>query len=91
MAASETNELRKHELETIADVCDNVPENPPRTFREALQSVRFIHLCLYLEDGSGAGASLDRIDQYLYPIYRSDIEAGRMSLEKRQNCWLLSG
>lgn len=82
MAASERNEPRKHELETIAEVCDYVPENPPRTFQEALQSVRFIHLCLYLEDGSGAGASLDRIDQYLYPFYRRDIESGRINREE---------
>jgi pyruvate formate-lyase/glycerol dehydratase family glycyl radical enzyme len=82
MVASEPNELRKKELNTIADVCDYVPENPPRTFWEALQTVRFIHLGLYLEDGSGAGASLDRVDQYLYPIYKADIEEGRLSREE---------
>ncbi len=82
MAASEKNVLRKRELEEIADVCDHVPENPPRTFREALQAVRFIHLCLYFEDGSGAGASLDRLDQYLLPLYRSDIEEGRLTREE---------
>ena len=69
-------------MNTIADVCEYVPENPPRTFWEALQTVRFIHLGLYLEDGSGAGASLDRIDQYLYPIYKDDREEGRLSREE---------
>jgi pyruvate formate-lyase/glycerol dehydratase family glycyl radical enzyme len=82
MAALEPKELRKKELNAIADVCDYVPENPPRTFWEALQTVRFIHLGLYLEDGSGAGASLDRIDQYLYPIYQADIGEGRLSREE---------
>jgi len=82
MSVTETNELRKKELKTIAEICDYVPENPPRSFWEALQAVRFIHLGLYLEDGSGAGASLDRIDQYLYPIYRADLDEGRLIREE---------
>ena len=82
MAAEEVNEKRKKELRAIAEVCEHVPEHPPRNFWEALQSVRFIHLGLYLEDGSGAGASLDRIDQYLFPFYKADVENGRLSREE---------
>ena len=78
MAAQETDIERKKELETIAEVCEHVPENPSRNFWEALQSVRFIHLGLYLEDGDGAGAILGRMDQYLYPFYRSDLEQGKI-------------
>ena len=38
LAAKEPNPQRKQELLEIADVCEWVPENPARTFREALQS-----------------------------------------------------
>jgi pyruvate formate-lyase/glycerol dehydratase family glycyl radical enzyme len=78
MAVREVDGQRKKELETIAEVCGHVPENPPRNLWEALQSVRFIHLGLYMEDGSGAGASLERIDQYLFPSYKSDLEQGNL-------------
>jgi len=38
LAANEKNPQRKKELQEIAEVCDWVPENPARTFREALQA-----------------------------------------------------
>ena len=81
MATEEENAIRKKELLEIARVCEHVPENPPRTFREALQSVRFIHLCIYMEEGNGSGASLQRPDQYLYPFYKADLEERRMTRE----------
>jgi pyruvate formate-lyase/glycerol dehydratase family glycyl radical enzyme len=82
MALEEKDAIRKKELETIADVCANVPENPPRNFWEALQSLRFIHLGLYLEDANGSGASLDRLDQYLYPIYKKDLDQGLITRQQ---------
>lgn len=79
LAAEETDMPRKKELESIASICRRVPEHPPDSFYEALQSARFIHLGLYLEDGNGSGASLERVDQYLYPFYKSDIEKGALT------------
>lgn len=79
LAGQESDAGRRSELETIATVCDRVPAHPARNFWEALQAVRFIHLCLYLEDGNGAGALLGRLDQYLYPFYRADVEQGRLT------------
>ncbi|MFC1534050.1 pyruvate formate lyase family protein [Thermodesulfobacteriota bacterium] len=82
MDAKETNARRREELETIAEVCEHIPEYPARNFREGLQCIRFIHLGLYLEDGNGAGASLQRMDQYLYPFYKSDLEQGRLTRQE---------
>ncbi len=76
MAIKEKDLTRKKELEVIAQTCEHVPEYPPRNFREALQSVRFILLGLYLEEGNGSGIPLGRMDQYLYPFYRADLERG---------------
>ncbi|MFC1533295.1 pyruvate formate lyase family protein [Thermodesulfobacteriota bacterium] len=82
MASKEKDIQRKGELEAIAEACDHVPENPASNFWEALQSVRFIHLGLYLEDGNGSGALLERMDQYLYPFYKSDLDHGRLTHQK---------
>jgi pyruvate formate-lyase/glycerol dehydratase family glycyl radical enzyme len=82
MASKEANGQRRKELETIAEVCAHVPENPARNFWEALQSVRFIHLGLYLEDGNGSGALLERMDQYLFPLYKSNRDQGKLTREQ---------
>lgn len=75
MAKDESNSQRKMELENIAAICRWVPANPARNFREALQSMWFMYVALMIE-GWGAGMSLGRCDQYLYPFYKKDIDAG---------------
>ena len=78
LAAKETNPVRKKELEEIAAVCRHVPANPARTFHEALQAVWFVFVCVMIE-GWGAGQSIGRCDQYLYPYYEADLKAGRIT------------
>jgi pyruvate formate-lyase/glycerol dehydratase family glycyl radical enzyme len=72
---------RKAELEEMANVCDWVPANPARTFREALQSLWFMHVMIYF-DAPTSGVSPGRVDQYLYPYYKKDLEAGRINREE---------
>ena len=81
MAAAEEPGIRRSELEQIADICERVPENPARSFREALQSVWFAYVVMVMESW-GASPCLDRIDQYLYPYYKADVEAGRITDEE---------
>jgi len=50
---------------------------PPRSFHEGLQLVLTTHQMFQL-DGRGAMA-FGRMDQYLHPFYRRDIQQGRMS------------
>jgi len=45
MAESEMKPDRKAELLQIAGICEHVPENPARTFHEALQSMAIIGVC----------------------------------------------
>jgi pyruvate-formate lyase len=45
MAKETTRPERKAELLRIADACDHVPENPARTFHEALQSMAIVGVC----------------------------------------------
>lgn len=72
---------RQLELEKIAEVCDRVPAYPARTFQEALQSLWFSNLLLYW-DCKTEGISPGRVDQYLYPFYKKDIEEGRITREE---------
>lgn len=81
MAKREANELRRRELEKIAQVCEKVPENPASSFHEALQSLWFTHLCIQIENNS-YGYSLGRMDQYLYSFYKRDIEQGVITKEE---------
>lgn len=72
MAGNERDENRKRELLEMADICRKVPEYPAETFREALQSFWLTFLMALPSPTTAAG----RFDQYMYPYYRHDIDAG---------------
>lgn len=76
MAASETDPERWSELEEIAAICAHVPENPARSFYEAIQSQWFTQMFSRIEQKTGTIISNGRMDQYLYPFYRRDLEEG---------------
>jgi len=71
MAAGEADEVRRQELLDIADICRRVPEYPPRSFREAVQSWWFLHLGIQMEQ-AGCGSSPGRLGQYLDPYFQKD-------------------
>lgn len=76
LALEETNPIRKKELEKIAQTCRYVPENPARTFYEAMQSQWFTQMFSRIEQKTGTIISNGRMDQYLYPFYKNDVESG---------------
>ncbi|WP_415719343.1 (2S)-3-sulfopropanediol dehydratase [Maridesulfovibrio sp.] len=81
-AAEETDPVRKAELETMAAVCRNVPEKPATNFHEAMQSQWFTQMFSRLEQKTGTIISNGRMDQYLYPYYEQDVEAGILDEDK---------
>lgn len=81
MAQTEPEPSRRAELLEIERICRKVPYEPAETFHEALQSCWFVYVSLMIE-GWGAGMSLGRADQYLYPYYRADRDAGRISRDR---------
>jgi len=83
LALVERDPRRKAELGTIAAICDRVPTHPARTFHEALQAVYLYHICLIMEQNA-ASYNPGRMDQYLYPYFRNDIEAGTLTIEQAQ-------
>jgi pyruvate formate-lyase/glycerol dehydratase family glycyl radical enzyme len=79
-AASCQGGRRKAELEEIARTCAAIAEGAPRSFREALQLTLFVQLVLQIES-NGHSVSLGRLDQYLYPFYKLDADAGLIAGE----------
>ena len=69
------------DLDSIIAVCENVPENPAKSFREAVQSLWFAHIVNTWEDYINAN-SLGRLDQILYPYYKEDIEKGILTKDE---------
>jgi len=82
LAEKESDPVRKRELEKIAEHCDWVPANPPRSFWEAVQFVRFIHLAHRLEVPGRPGGSIGRLDEYLYPYYEKDLREGKITRQE---------
>jgi pyruvate formate-lyase/glycerol dehydratase family glycyl radical enzyme len=78
MASREKNPQRKSELERIAEINARIFEGRAQTFHEALQVVYYCHLIMMIES-NGHSFSFGRFDQYMYPYYQADIEAGRLT------------
>lgn len=71
LAELENDPARKSELQQMAGICSRVPMEPPRNFREAVQSFWFTYLLGHIE-GSHLGFSPGRLDQILTPWFRND-------------------
>lgn len=82
MAQKESDPQQKKELQDIAARCEWVPENPARNFREAVQSQWFTQMFSRLEQKTGTIISNGRMDQYLYPYYKKDVEDGILTDEQ---------
>ena len=79
MAASETNEQRKKELEKIASVCRWVPAHAPRDLWEAIQMYWFVHLGTVTELNGWDSMNPGHIDQHLWPFYEKGMADGTLT------------
>ena len=79
-AQAESDPRRRHELAELAEGCRRVPARPATTFREAVQVLAF-GLPLNQAESTGSAHSFGRVDQYLYPYYKADLDAGRLTRE----------
>ena len=90
-AAACSDPARKAELERIAAACAKVPYEPAETFFEAVQVAWFAQVLLQIES-NGHSLSFGRFDQYMYPYYKADLDAGRITedeaLELLTNLWI---
>lgn len=82
LAAQEPNAARKQELLAIAANCEWVPENPPRTFYEAVQAHWFTQAFARLEQKISSNPTNGRMDQLFWPYYEKDLKEGRIDEDK---------
>lgn len=83
MAQEEEDPVRKEELLKIAEVNRHVPENPPRNFYEALQSMLTYEYCIFMEQNASS-YNLGRMDQYLIDYYERDLADGVLTQDGAQ-------
>ena len=83
IAAQTSDPVRKQELLVIAENCSRVPAKGAQNFYEACQSFWFVQQLLQMES-SGHSISPGRFDQYMYPYYKKDMEAGTITREFAQ-------
>ena len=90
-ADAEIDPARRAELREIACNCARVPWLPPDSFPQALQALWTTHMLLMAaESYPGPGVSPGRVDQYLFPYFKTDLEAGRLTREQAKEwleCW----
>ena len=60
-----------------------MPENGAQSFYEACQSFWFVQLLLQIES-NGHSISPGRFDQYMYPYFAADLQAGKITRETAQ-------
>lgn len=83
LAEIEPDPARAAELLVIAENCRNVPENPPRSFYEALQFIWFVQIGGILSENP-LSLNPGRFDQYMDPFYEEDRKNGRITEEFAQ-------
>jgi formate C-acetyltransferase len=76
VAEKETDPVRKAELIRMAENAERVPGEPARDFWEACQSQWFTQMFSRIEQKTGTTISNGRMDQYFFPYYEKDVEAG---------------
>jgi len=75
---SEKDKARKKQLEEIAMACKWVPENPARTFREALQFFWIIHVITHQIEFIAIGIGV-RMDVLFNPYLEKDLKEGKIT------------
>lgn len=78
LAETEKNAKRAAELRTIAANCRTVPENPPKSFYEAVQFLWFVQIGGILSENP-LSLNPGRFDQYMDPYYEADLKVGAVT------------
>lgn len=72
-------EAKKQGREDLVEILKQVPRYGARNFREALQFFRILHYALWLE--GEYHNTVGRFDQYMYPYFKKDMDAGLYTRE----------
>ena len=77
LAAAESDAGRRSDLQRIAAACHELTVGPPTSFHAGLQLVQFTRMF-------GGTGCIGRLDQWLYPLYRRDIDRGHITPAEAQ-------
>lgn len=83
MAEETKDEENKKQLQKIAAACDNIAYNKPDSFFEAVQLLWITHEVTITETPP-VSVSLGRVDTYLYPFYKADLDQGLITYDEAQ-------
>jgi pyruvate-formate lyase len=78
LAARYARAARQAGRKEIADILEQVPAHPARTFHEALLSLRLCQAVVWLSGHYHVG--LGRFDQYMWPFLSADLKVGRLTV-----------
>jgi len=77
--AAKARDLGRNDL---VECLERVPAYAPRSFHEALQSLRLCHAAVWLSGHYHVG--LGRFDQYMFPYLKADLQSGRLNIPKAE-------
>jgi len=77
LAADTPDSERQQELLRIAAVCRQLAAGPPDSFHAGLQMMWFTFMY-------GGRGSIGRFDQWMYPLYKKDVESARLTPREAQ-------
>lgn len=77
-AEKETDDTRKIELRQMAANCHQIAGGPAKSYWQALQLFNFATTLTQIE-GNGHSISYGRMDQWLYPYYKEDLDKGAIT------------
>ena len=80
-AGKTTDAKRREELLAMSEMFAHLMEGKAQSFYEAVEAVYLTHLLMMIES-NGHSFSFGRFDQYVWPYYEADINAGKISKEK---------
>ena len=82
LAARYAGTAREHGRDDLARILEHVPSGRPRSFHEALQSLRICQAVVWL--GGNYHVGLGRFDQYMWPYLEADLAAGRLGMQEAE-------
>jgi len=82
LAEQESDGVRRSELLQIAENCDVVPAHRPKTYWQAIQMYWFVHLGVTSEINPWDAYSPGRLDQHLFPFFKSDCATGILDRDR---------
>ena len=82
LLATETDAQQCELYRRIAQNCDALAEGAPQTFEQGIQWIQFY---VITERMTGHGNGYGRFDQFMYDLYRRDMDSGRITREDARN------